>query len=213
MNNGRRYGIDVVREFLGRLACGEDIRTLCAALGISVRTGYRWHSNGLDYYTRERVWTPNGRAQRVIDMVKECPSKGFRRIGAEVGITGERVRQIVERAGLLDMRRSAKHESRKRECGVCGTRFSPTNEWSKYCEVHKGGPKRNTPKLTQVCGTCGKQFERLLSNWRPTRPDSIPFCSKSCQGLWVGNNHGFGVHPEHSFNLMARGQGDGRRSS
>ena len=39
---------------------------------------------------------------------------------------------------------------------------------------------------TKVCEECGEAFNRLILNHNPAR-----FCSKKCQGHWLGKNYGF----------------------
>jgi formylmethanofuran dehydrogenase subunit E len=38
----------------------------------------------------------------------------------------------------------------------------------------------------KICEECGEVFTRLVLNQSPGR-----FCSKKCQGRWLGKNHGF----------------------
>ena len=56
---------------------------------------------------------------------------------------------------------------------------------------------------TLTCSYCGKTFTLLTSDahWRTKRSQSgLIFCSRNCQGKQLGENYGFGVHPEHSRN-------------
>ena len=41
-------------------------------------------------------------------------------------------------------------------------------------------------KESKICEECGESFVRLVLNQSPGR-----FCSKKCQGKWLGKNHGF----------------------
>jgi len=50
--------------------------------------------------------------------------------------------------------------------------------------------------ITLVCSFCGKSFESLKSvaNWRVERSQTgLIFCSKVCQGRWLGQHYGWGA--------------------
>ncbi len=57
--------------------------------------------------------------------------------------------------------------------------------------------KQKNPKkaalITAVCKECGKEFQR-----RKIYKMKNIFCSKICQGKFIGRNYGFAKYPEHA---------------
>lgn len=93
-----------------------------------------------------------------------------------------------------------------RTCNSCGEEFRigsdrPGLFCSKECwsDYHKAD---------LVCGYCGKEFKRPYSDVRAWAKRGIqegPFCSRECQGKWLGEEHGLGVYPEHSITATPEG--------
>lgn len=54
-------------------------------------------------------------------------------------------------------------------------------KWRQKKRIHK-----DIPKKTKICEECGEVFTKAALNNNPNR-----FCSKKCQGRWLGKNHGF----------------------
>ena len=84
-----------------------------------------------------------------------------------VGVTGERVRQILIEENLYRPRQ---------------------------LKIIIPSPPKPSKYATYVCEWCGKSYERKISAQKRT---NHWFCSRLCFGKWLGNNYGFGVHPEN----------------
>ena len=61
------------------------------------------------------------------------------------------------------------------------TRKYGITKWRQKNRVHT-----QTKRETKICEECGEAFVRLILNDNPGR-----FCSKKCQGRWVGLHFGF----------------------
>ncbi len=138
-----------------------------------------------------------GVAKSVIEIRKVNPCALLKDIGDKVGVTRERVRQILKRANL-----PTRHYIIKRHCAKCGV---PVAGGVKYCA--KCHHELHHVKL--ICDTCGIMFERKLSHILayPSRMNKRNstlnmkqvgiFCTKKCFGKWAGNHFGFKTHPEN----------------
>ena len=100
-------------------------------------------------------------------------------IARELGISRERVRQLLKREGLPT--------SRKGLCSVCG---NPTRRGTE-CHRHRKHP-HTLQRVIIECHICGGTREMYLYDYK--RPRKLPFffCSKHCYGKWLAANYGFG---------------------
>ena len=138
--------------------------------------------------------------QRVATMSHE-KVKGYRTL-QEIGddfnppISKERVRQLLKRHGIQRLPKSAKVAS------LCGRCFLP------LLDTNHSGLHLSCRKVTLICEVCGKSFERSRSAYNASvkKGYSHTWCSKSCQGRWVGRTHGFPVQPD-----TRKKKGDGRK--
>lgn len=92
------------------------------------------------------------------------------------------------------------HPHKIRLCLACGNRL-PENFYGKYCSPECLDNMRIlTHYIKLVCENCGKTFLRVRRQAldRYVRPESwekrthLYFCSRQCQGAWLGKNHGWG---------------------
>jgi hypothetical protein len=126
-------------------------------------------------------------------MRNSIPCATLQEIGNKVGVSRERVRQILSRDSL-----STKHYSMTYHCNMCGEQIRKDNK-SGYCKVCK--VKAHLVPL--ICDQCGTLFYRPQSDVitaakRTNGKDSLTFCTKSCQGIYTANHYGFVAHPENS---------------
>jgi transcription elongation factor Elf1 len=101
-------------------------------------------------------------------------------IAKRVGVSRQRVYQILHKDGFPTKRRVLKNQY---ECLVCGA-ASEHKFCSKECKI-------NWKQIPVVCTRCGKLFLRnrnqLLNNYR--RHNDALFCSKHCSGKWLSENY------------------------
>ena len=102
------------------------------------------------------------------------PWRTFTRIGQEVGYSRERVRQIAVKEDIYP--RPFKKDL---TCIDCGEPVSGNNLRCQSCSLKF----RSLPNCR--CDWCG------LPLYRNTKQNHN-FCSKACQGYWLGNNYGCG---------------------
>ena len=109
-----------------------------------------------------------------------------------VGISRQRVFQILQEEGLPTkhlVRQKIKH---KYSCLICG-KISTYKFCSDECQ-------KQWQQIPIVCTRCGSLFfrdiHRLLANYRD-HSDTI-FCSRNCQSKWIGEYYGFKSYPNHS---------------
>lgn len=133
---------------------------------------------------------------KAIALRKASPCMSLQDIGDKVGLSRERVRQILTRDGLV-----TKHVVRQTYyCMNCGkpTRNMP-RRWRRYIvdnEVFCNGTcAKEFHTLTLTCSTCGKVFKRpagevINAAQHPLHKGGLIFCSKVCHGRWLGTHHG-----------------------
>ena len=117
----------------------------------------------------------------------------YREIGECFGISRERVRQILKVFAKKNKRiaqelRTVRCRRIIKKCKFCGKEFSVilSNSNAKYCSK-KCFVDCKRVTATKECEVCGKEFT-VKSN---RRKESGRFCSKRCQGKWLGKNYGF----------------------
>jgi len=130
------------------------------------------------------------RHQELIDYRSNNPCLTLEQIGRKFGITREAVRQILARAG----ERTSSLNYGNWVCSRCGKRISITDlPKRKYCpECRKILKEQLTTMLT--CDYCGKLFPRRTKDVLlriGKRGAKHVFCSKVCQGRYLGDNFGF----------------------
>lgn len=118
--------------------------------------------------------------KQVTDLRAANLSISMAEIAKKVGISRQRVYQILRKDGFPTRRRVLKNQY---ECLVCGA-VTEHKFCSKECKI-------KWKQIPVVCTRCGKLFLRnrsqLLNNYR--RHDSTLFCSKHCSGKWLAENY------------------------
>lgn len=139
-------------------------------------------------------------------------------IGNRIGVTRERVRQILEEhygttkiSGLIPRSQLGKL------LGSSGTQLARLERQGVLDPIHIGRRYlydrdeveqaalliiqiRQATWIRFICPECGKVFERERScvTYRTTRKGQEHwFCSRQCLGKFVGRNYGFTAHPEN----------------
>jgi len=133
--------------------------------------------------TRRKV-----KALRALDL-----SMRMSQIGKKIGISRQRVYQILRDEGLPTKHLIIKHPAKCYTCPVCGTVSK-----SKFCCDEC---KNRWTSIPIVCSECGKLFFRsrrvLIANYK--RCQGFLFCSKQCAGKWLSDQYGFERYPEHKW--------------
>jgi len=155
--------------------------------------------------------------------VKEFRSQGYtlQAIGDKFGVTRERIRQILNehygntRRGLITreslakfLKCSATTLGKMEKQGI----LKPTHRGRLHLYNRDEAEKATLrtvhhlimPYIEKICEECGRKFYVKPYNIREVSPRR--FCSKFCQGKWVGNHYGFTAHPENT-----RRQGEKRK--
>jgi hypothetical protein len=114
----------------------------------------------------------------------------LQQIGNIFGLSRERVRQRLKRAGV-----ETKHFRfvQKYKCNECGKEshlklFCSNECRSKYASIQL------------ECSQCHKIFTRKIYRAFRTlvvRGSQLTFCDKHCQGVYLAEHFGFKVHPEN----------------
>lgn len=111
---------------------------------------------------------------QVLQARRDYPNDRLRDLGARLGISGERVRQVLIKAGVETGDGRQKHY-----CLQCGKRVPKDR---KFCDLEC----RHTYHSPLVaCLECGKLVHKKLSQILITDYD---FCSKSHRTKWVQRN-------------------------
>ena len=139
----------------------------------------RWSRNGAKLKSgmpEKRALLPKPTAALVIAERGRNPCATMRAIGEHAGVTSERVRQLLKRAGLPT---AALRLKTKYACPSCGKVFQKKPKSYDTC--------KSCRKLTLICEMCGKKFLRyqhlvIIAIAKGSQPR---WCSKSCQGKWL----------------------------
>lgn len=131
---------------------------------------------------------------RIKQLRENNPCMVLREIGECVGVSRERVRQVLNKAQL----RTRAWSDLLRICPNCDKEFQATNRKSIHCSR---SCQAQFTWIPIICDTCGVLFYRrqsvLMANLRnPNHSFGYTgehyFCSRSCFAKWLGENHGFG---------------------
>jgi formate dehydrogenase maturation protein FdhE len=140
---------------------------------------------------------PKGESVRkVLEIRQKNPNSTIKQIVNEldIAISYQRVRQILMDAGLPHN----KILKERKYCVDCGKPLGLSRHKTK--ELDKGICIRCQVKRNMVrvgCEVCGKEkFLRqseIAKRKRDSRYKGHFFCTKKCQGVYVGKHHGIGV--------------------
>jgi hypothetical protein len=138
--------------------------------------------------------------ERVRAAVIANPVQTMRQIADEVGVTTQRVQQIINEERLTRTRPiTAKNLT---YCDGCGKRrYNRKHRLCRECSPTWG------EYVTLACEECGTSFRRLKSLQTANRRHGGTFridqgfCTKKCYGRWWGRHHGRG--PQARFRAAA----------
>lgn len=160
----------------------------------------------------------------MIDMLSEFDQKKMQynhtlqTVGDTFGITRERVRQIISTVGFSRKSVTLRRLQDAPECKStgCTERMNWLRRGGYAEQCHKHMFNRETVSLICSWSGCGIQFTRPVYSHRPNYnrgktgigktgvPYFVPetkqkefFCTKSHQGKWLAETHGFPAHPEN----------------
>lgn len=105
----------------------------------------------------------------------------FTDVAKKIGVSRERVRQVAKKIGIGTMRKKLEEQSPK-VCANCGKPSKTQKYCSQTCKREFYDKKYYA---TTICEVCGKEVK-----YRKSREILKPrFCSKVCQGFFLGKNH------------------------
>ena len=124
-------------------------------------------------------------ADKVKFIRNQKPSATLQEIGTMVNRTRERIRQILNKLGL-----PTKAIHTKRLCPICNKEIATSDK--RYCSREC---LSKSYRQLFICEVCGQPFALLnsVANARVGKGGHIRFCSKYCQGKWLGQNYGKGA--------------------
>jgi aldehyde:ferredoxin oxidoreductase len=118
--------------------------------------------------------------QQIINLRKASPCINCRQIGDKVGVSRERVRQILSQNNLQTKR--FKPPKPKVQCLNCG---KPTTH-KQFCSIQCG---KDYKQISVECSECGRIFQisknELIHRIKRHKIDEI-FCNKQCYGRYMG---------------------------
>lgn len=121
------------------------------------------------------------------------PDWTLRQIGTVVGLSRERVRQLLKAAGHATIH---KGWGRHRHCSTCG-RLKPDSK-HRLCFICLPHYLERAPRATRPCSYCKKPITRRVSQWKGSERNplssrsNLAFCNKVCHGRWLGTHYGWG---------------------
>ena len=157
----------------------------CVDCGKTLSTPYRFSSS--------RCRQCSGLARRgktfrlVLALRRQQPQLNATKIASQLGVSRERVRQILKKAGL-----PTSFSSGPRHCSSCGKRLFYNVRKFGMCQSCLTASRHNQVYKTFVCELCGQPFERRMSEVRTAQKHGrrTRWCSKRCQVKSMGKAMG-----------------------
>ena len=122
------------------------------------------------------------------------PCSTLQQIAETVGVTKERVRQILVSENLPTRR----WKPRSYKCNNCGLIFPAVN--GRVCKFCSPECRKEYYQATLPCDECGKLFTLSYGVIRKRVKFGCQhfYCSQRCRGIVAGKKYGFIAHPENS---------------
>jgi len=131
-----------------------------------------------------KIYYPSEQSRMAKVLMEENSEWTLTEIGKAMGVGRERARQLLLAEGIsIRKYRGIKYE-KERICPSCGgIKAVESNICSKcYKEQHN---------VTFVCEVCEEEFTRYKSQAERDGGNTPRFCSRTCQGVWLGTQYGF----------------------
>ena len=127
--------------------------------------------------------------ESVVTIRKKNPCATLAQIGDKVGISRERVRQILKSEGGKTRHLDIKHQYYCLNCAKVFKSYSSKNP--KWCSLLC---RHEYSCIPVTCNICGKLFRKkqsaLVAQSNDSRYRGNDYCSRKCFGVWVGKNIG-----------------------
>ena len=151
------------------------------------------------YHNSLRCWRCNGLARRgktfsrVLALRLANPQLRMVEIASQIGVSRERVRQILKRAGL-----PTKFLFDPPQCKSCGQPLPGNIRKSGLCLRCLIASRHPRVYTTFICEICGRPFERRMGEVKRAQEHGfrIRWCSKACQGKALSKSAGWGRREE-----------------
>jgi len=122
---------------------------------------------------------------KVAELRSKAPQMPAIEVARQVGVSRERVRQILVNLGL-----PTRFRLPPRRCSICGTQIE-RDSLTGLCRACR----HESCRVTLVCDECGRQYKvrRSYATARQKRGCRHKFCGLRCMGKWAGRHYGWGV--------------------
>jgi len=148
--------------------------------------------------------------------VKQMREQGLslQAIGDNVGVTRERVRQILRRHYGTTESKFVSRERLAKFLGCSDYLLARLEERGALSPLHSGGRYLYSPEeaegaverliehltslpvvVERICESCGRRFS--VRPYRVRHSSPARFCSNKCKGMYVGVHYGFRARPEN----------------
>jgi hypothetical protein len=145
-----------------------------------------------------------GVRKQVINIREKNLCATLQTIGDKVGVSRERVRQILDSEN-----KPTRHWKPKHYCQRCGKELVPIHSNSSVCRNKYCSKECKTPIIQVTCSNCRKLFpkrEMEVIWWTNSENRQFFFCSNKCRGIYSGEHFGFKIHPENSWGVKNKGK-------
>ena len=183
-------------------------RIIAEKVGVSISRVYEYlRKEGLPVakgYPRPNQQQFGYSNNRVIELRQENPDMTLKAIGEKVGITGERVRQLLKREGLPTVStngHTTSYRVPRGKCKTCGDQIGLDKELdAKYCSRECIQTKGRAISFI-TCYRCGKvkSTSKNEVKWQSIKYKHT-YCSRSCSSKAFWEN----ISPEDRTNLISK---------
>ena len=142
----------------------------------------------------------NPRHQAIVRTRLDNPWMTLKEIGDKFHVSGELARQVLNKAGVRTAAKPKPKIGTPKPCFYCGDP-TPTKS-NKFCSPECRHEERHTEFMCTWCGTeFMRNWKQYTHHLKDPRYKGMTFCSKRCQGKYLGHSVGFGTRPHHRADL------------
>lgn len=136
-------------------------------------------------YLKGRLYSQ--KSIKAVELRLEHSDWSLQRIGDEVGISREAVRQALERGSVPT---AGIHKSKyEHNCPVCGILTSKRSGRKKEAQAYcSKACFSKDHRVTVTCAQCSTQFSMVKGQARRYK---LHFCNSECKGRYIGIHYGF----------------------